>query len=299
MAPGLTDEEVAAYVASLGLPGLVDLHVHFMPESVQAKVWAHFDRREPPWPIVYRNPEGERLAALRALGVRHHTALAYAHRPGMAAWLNEHTLGLAARHPAVVPSFTIYPEPEVEAYTEAALAAGGAIAKVHVQVGRFAADDPLLDGAWAALERRATPVVVHAGAVEDGSGGEEWCGVEPVRRLLERFAGLRLVVAHLGAPDYEDFVALAQEVPTLRLDTAMVFAGDKLGAFPPHLLDAVADLGERVVFGSDFPTIPHPYAAHVAALAGLGFGDEWLRRVLWRNGVELLGLGEAPDSTST
>jgi len=53
---------VAAYVASLGLLGIVDLHVHFMPERVQAKVWAHFDRLDPPWPIVYRAGEAERLA---------------------------------------------------------------------------------------------------------------------------------------------------------------------------------------------------------------------------------------------
>jgi hypothetical protein len=48
----LRDADVAAYVASLGLPGIVDLHVHFMPARLQEKVWAHFDRLEPPWPRV-------------------------------------------------------------------------------------------------------------------------------------------------------------------------------------------------------------------------------------------------------
>jgi hypothetical protein len=89
--PALRDQDVAAYADALGLSGIVDLHVHFMPERVQAKVWAHFDRLDPPWPIVYRAGEAERLAILAGLGVRHHTALAYAHRPGMAAWLNRHT----------------------------------------------------------------------------------------------------------------------------------------------------------------------------------------------------------------
>ena len=287
----LRDEDVAAYAASLGLPGIVDLHVHFMPERVQAKVWAHFDRLDdPPWPVHYRRPESERLAALAALGVRHHGALAYAHRPGMAAWLNEHTLGLAARHPGVVASFTLYPEPEVDGYVEAALAAGGAVAKVHLQVGRFDANDPLLDGAWAALERRGVPVVIHAAAVADGSSGEEWCGASRVRRLLERFAGLRLVVAHLGGPDYADFFALAKEAPTLRLDTTMAFASDRLGAFPPALLDDLAGMGERVLWGSDFPTVPYPYADELGALVDLGLGDDWLRRVLWHNAAELLDL---------
>ena len=40
--PG-SDVDVPAWVRSLGLDGLVDLHVHFLPESVLRKVWAYFD----------------------------------------------------------------------------------------------------------------------------------------------------------------------------------------------------------------------------------------------------------------
>jgi predicted TIM-barrel fold metal-dependent hydrolase len=289
--PALRDQDVAAYAAALGLPGIVDVHVHFMPERVQTKVWAHFDRLDPPWPIVYRAGEAERLATLASLGVRHHTALAYAHRAGMAAWLNEHTLALAAAHPAVIGSFTFYPEPGVEAEVERALAAGGRVAKVHLQVGRFHALDPLLDPVWAELARRRVPVVLHAGAVPDGSGGEEFCGAGKVAGLLDRFPELVLVVAHLGAPDFGDFLALAEAAPTLRLDTAMVFGGPQsIGAFPARLVERLGGLGERVLFGSDFPSVAWPFAGQVGGLAGLGLGDEWLRAVLWRNGARLLGL---------
>ncbi|MFC4429164.1 hypothetical protein [Citricoccus alkalitolerans] len=33
-----TDEDVRPCLQSLGLPGLVDLHVHFMPDAVEEKV---------------------------------------------------------------------------------------------------------------------------------------------------------------------------------------------------------------------------------------------------------------------
>jgi hypothetical protein len=46
-----------------------------------------------------------------------------------------------------------------------------------------------------------------------------------------------------------------------------------------------------VVLGSDFPNIPYPYAHQLDALARLGLGDEWMRKVLWENGARLLGLG--------
>jgi Amidohydrolase len=196
----MTDDEIPGFLARLGIPGIVDAHVHFLPDRIQNAVWRWFDCVTPPWPITYRSSAGERLQILAELGVRHHTALAYAHQPGMLPFLNDHTLGLAEAVPAVIPTFTIYPEPGVAAETERCLATGGRAVKVHLQVGGFDATDPLLDGAWGLLQDAGIPIILHAGAVADGSGNEEWCGPEPVRRLLSRFPRLRLVVAHVGAP---------------------------------------------------------------------------------------------------
>jgi len=60
------DDDVPALWQALGLPGLVDLHVHFMPENVLDKVWAYFDAAGPltgrPWPIEYRTDEADRLS---------------------------------------------------------------------------------------------------------------------------------------------------------------------------------------------------------------------------------------------
>jgi uncharacterized protein len=287
----MTDDEIPGFLARLGIPGIVDAHVHFLPDRIQNAVWRWFDRVTPPWPITYRSSAGERLQILAELGVRHHTALAYAHQPGMLPFLNDHTLGLAEAVPAVIPTFTIYPEPGVAAETERCLATGGRAVKVHLQVGGFDATDPLLDGAWGLLQDAGIPIILHAGAVADGSGNEEWCGPEPVRRLLSRFPRLRLVVAHVGAPDHDAFVALAEEYDGVWLDTAMVFTDPPyLGPSPMHLVGRLGALGDRIVFGSDFPTIPHRFAEQVRGLADLGLGDEWLRAVLWGNGLRLFGL---------
>ncbi len=287
----MTDDEIPGFLAALGIPGIVDAHVHFLPDSVQQAVWRWFDRLTPPWPVTYRSPAGERLAILASVGVRHHTALAYAHRPGMLRFLNDHTLELAAEVPAVIPTFTIYPEPGVGAETARCLAAGGRCVKVHLQVGGFDAVDPMLDAAWQLLADAGTPIVLHAGAVADGSGNEQWCGPEPVRRLLARFPELRLVIAHMGMPDQDAFVSLAEAHQNLWLDTAMVFTDPPyLGPPPLHLLERVSALRDRIVFGSDFPTIPHQFAAQVTGLAALRLGDDWLRAVLWHNGRRLFGL---------
>ena len=260
-----------------------------MPERIQEAVWAHFDELEG-WPIQYRFDEGERLATLPKLGIIRHTALAYAHRPGVAAWLNGHTLALAARHPQVVPTFTLYPEPEVAEYVAAALEAGGRCVKIHLQVGKFELTDPQLDEAWTLLERAGTPIVLHLGAVRDGSGGEEFCGVARLWGLLERHPDLRPVVAHLGYPDTAELFDRASELPELRFDTAnAVIPMPQLWTPPGWLPERLGELADRILFGSDFPTIAQPVADQVDALVGFGLGDGWLRAVLWENAAGLFG----------
>lgn len=296
----MDDEDVPAYLDRLGLPGIVDTHVHFIPDRVQDAIWRWFDGLDPAWPVTYRFPAPERLATLRQLRVRHHTALAYAHRPGMLRFLNDHTMGLAEVEPSVIPTFTIYPEPGVAEETARCLANGGSCVKVHLQVGAFDATDALLEGAWEQIEQAAVPVVLHAGAVEDGTGNEEWCGPEPVRRLLARFPGLQLIIAHLGAPDFEEFVGIAETHPNVRFDTAMVFTEPPyLSRLPDDLVGRLGQLGDRVLFGSDFPTIPQNFSAQIDGLAALGLGDEWMRKVLWYNGSELFGVGSDRVATGT
>ena len=289
--PPRDDADVPRFLDDLGLPGIVDIHVHALPEPMQTRVWEHFDRLDPPWPIAYRTSEDERLATLRALGVSAHTALAYAHRPGMAAWLNEHTLRLAEEHEAIVPTFTFYPEDDAEVYVADALGRGGRCVKVHLQVGKFDPTDDRLRDVWAEVERRRLPVVLHAAAVPDDSGGEEFCGPDPVRRLLEQHGDLVLVIAHAGAPDVEPFVELAEAVPTVHLDTAMVMTDPEyLGGIPDRVVERYADLPGSIAFGSDFPSIPHEYAAQIRGLVARGFDDDWLRQVMWDTPRRLLHL---------
>ncbi|MEU2529302.1 amidohydrolase, partial [Streptomyces sp. NPDC013087] len=36
-------DDVVRFWQGLGLPGIIDVHTHFMPERVLSKVWAYFD----------------------------------------------------------------------------------------------------------------------------------------------------------------------------------------------------------------------------------------------------------------
>jgi predicted TIM-barrel fold metal-dependent hydrolase len=292
VAQALTDQDVPAWWQRLGIPGLFDVHVHFLPPRVMAKVRAQFDNAGPligrPWPLEYRGDDEELLGRLNALGVRRFSALPYAHRPGIAEFLNDWAAGLADRVPQVLRSATLYPEEGVESYVADRIGAGTEVFKVHVQVGNFDLTDPLLDRAWGLIEDAGTPVVIHANS---GPVANAHTGPGPMRSLLGRHPRLTAVLAHMGAPEYAEFLALAEEHDRVHLDTTMAFTDffEEMAAFPRDLLPRLRDVGDRVLLGSDFPNIPYPYAHQLESLERLGLGDEWLRRVCWHNPVALFG----------
>ncbi|QGV79720.1 amidohydrolase family protein [Streptomyces ficellus] len=282
--------QVRAFWERLGAPGLVDVHTHFMPERVLRKVWAYFDSAGPltgtEWPIVYREEEDRRVELLREFGVLRFTSMVYPHKPGMAEWLNAWAADFAARVEGCLRTATLFPEEGVERYVAEAVDGGARVFKAHVQVGAYDPNDPLLDGAWGLLAGAGVPIVIHCGS---GPAPGKHTGPGPVARLLARHPRLRLVVAHMGMPEYADFLNLAERYEEVRLDTTMAFTdfSERLAPFPPAERPRLADLGDRILLGSDFPNIPYGYLHQLQALQRLGMGDDWLRAVCHDNGARL------------
>jgi predicted TIM-barrel fold metal-dependent hydrolase len=286
------DDEVPGWWQRLGLEGLVDVHVHFLPDRVMDAVWGYFDQAEThygtAWPVTYRTPVTERLETLQALGVRRFPALVYPHKPDMAAGLNSWAREFAATTPGCVSSGTFYPEPGAAQYVKEALELGTRIFKVHVQVGDYDPRDDELDAVWGQLAEAGVPVVVHCGS---GPIPGRHTGPGPMGDVLRKHPRLTAVIAHLGMPEYAEHLQLAETYPNVHLDTTMACTPftEALAPFPRDLLPRYAALQHRVVLGSDFPNIPYQYAVQLESLERLDLGDDWLRAVCWENGLRLLG----------
>src|SRR5699024_11494766 len=112
---------------------------------------------------------------------------------------------------------------------------------------------PLLDVVWDVLNQSMTPVVMHVGS---GPVPGKYTGPESVSRTLERFPDLTLIIAHLGAPEYHEFMDLAERYPNVYLDTTTAFV-DFWGR------DESAAVTARVL-GLQPQILPGPECPHIA-----------------------------------
>jgi hypothetical protein len=289
------DGDVARWTSSLGLPGLVDLHVHFLPKPVMDKVWAYFDRASThygaEWPVHYRTDEQDRIATLKTLGVTRFAPLVYPHKPGMAQWLTEWALEFASRVPDAVPTGTFYPEPGAGSAVDSALRAGAKVFKAHVQVGAYDPRDSQLTPVWGALADAGVPVVVHCG---HGPLPGDFTGLRVFEEVLARHPRLTAVLAHSAMPEFGAAFDLLAKYPRVHLDTTMVGVPfvEAMSPLPPDWTARLADVADRVVLGTDFPNIPYSYATQLQAIAGWAaddrLGEPFLRAVLHDTPLRLL-----------
>ena len=302
IAPPVDDDDVPRYWRELGLPGLVDVHVHFLPDRVQAKVWQFFERRRasttaPPWPLRYARPgrgAAGRPRPARRAGVPDAALPAPAGHGGLA----QRLVGgvRATADPRVLQSATFYPEPEAPFYVAEALRRGARVFKVHVQVGGFDPRDPLLDAVWARLAETGTPIVIHCGS---GPRWGEHTGRSRSPSCCERYPRLQLVIAHLGMPEYRDFLDLAERYERVHLDTTM-FATDFTEALMPFDPRRPAPAGgaaaTRCCSAATSRRSPTPTPTSSRRCTGSIWGRTWLRAVLWQNGARLFGIERVTPS---
>jgi hypothetical protein len=272
---------------ALGLAGLVDAHTHWFPDTVNAKIWAFFDRHY--WPVTYRDTTERRVEWMRRNGVRRFTSLTYAHRPGMAEWLNAWTREFCGRVPEAIPCATFYPEPEAAGYVRRAIEQDRVRGfKIHLRVGDFDPSAAELEPVFEQVAAAGLPVVVHAGSAPDPG---RFTLPEVLGRVLARHPTLRVIVAHMGAHEFESYLALAEARPTVGLDTTMVFTGFiACDPYPERLLPRLEAISGQVLFGSDFPTIPYPLSHAVLSFLALPFSDGTKRRMLWENAARWFGV---------
>lgn len=273
------------------MTGVVDSHIHLLPGRLGEKVRSFFA----PFgsELAYPADHAAVRAALAQDGIDTAWTLPYAHKPGVAPWLNEQTAVIAATPGLVslVGAATVHPgdDDPVGVVAEALDHHGLSVLKLHCSVGDFDADDPRLDPVWQLVAERAMPVVVHVGHGVDGqTHGAE---LEPIDRVATRHPDVRLIIAHCAFPAVTGGLDLIDAHANVYADlTPVAFEA------PTIPIDRLRQAADRLLFGSDAPNVTIRAADHLAALCQLDLDPEQLASVLSGNARRLV---DAVDRRST
>lgn len=99
-----------------------------------------------------------------------------------------------------------------------------------------------------------------------------------------------MIIAHMGMPEYLEFLDICEHFEHLGLDTTMAFTPfvEETMPFPRSHQHRLRQLGDRILFGSDFPNIPHGYSEAMRSITRLpGIDDDWLRGVFYENAAAM------------
>jgi uncharacterized protein len=274
---------VDAYAARAA--AVIDVHTHLHPPRLFAAIRRWFAERSP-WVLEHPTEPHEVARVLREHGVEKFAFFSYAHKPGMARELND-WLNATARElgTGAVPLATVHlDDPDPAGDMRAALRGGCAGLKIHENVQRLEIDDPRFGGVLDAVAEHDGFVLVHAGAIPWSTDTHD--GPARIAKVLAAHPTLRIVVAHFGTPDHLRYLALAEREPRLFLDTTMAFALES----PMRVTVARADVergAKQIVYGTDWPNIPHPYDGELRGLRALGLSDAAMRAITTENARRL------------
>jgi hypothetical protein len=166
--------------------------------------------------------------------------------------------------------------------------------KFHPSLQAFAPDDPAYWPVFAACEQHGLPALFHTGtsgigARQPGGQGIRLDYARPIRLdgIAAAYPGLTVIAAHFGWPWHMELVAMALHKTNVYID----ISGWSPRRIPPEVINELRGrLSGQFVWGSDYPFLSPERC--LSELGTLGLPGDVLRKVLYANAAQILGLTE-------
>ncbi len=263
----------------------IDAHIHFYPPKLMSAIFRYFDRIQ--WNFPYREDLTTSLDYLKKCGMQKAFLLLYAHKAGMSLELNQWAFELCRQNRELIPFACFHPDDsQPQALVRKCLDEWDfAGFKLHFNVQRFRPDDPRFDPVYSAVQERGKGMVMHISSFPSPT---EYLGPSRLQEILRNFPRLKVMVAHLGLNDIEDFWRIMERYDSVYLDTAFILGNPMFPGAAQLVADSMERFPDRIIYGSDFPLICHDVKEGLAYIESLPWDEETLQKLLFKNALSFL-----------
>lgn len=278
---------------------IIDIHTHLFHEKARTARETYFDT-EPAFRLLYESPKSrtvsadETLAMMDEEGVDVSVVFGFPwERLETARENNDAVLEAVARHPGRLVGFCCLDPAARGAEKEAARCLDAGLSGVgELAFYRSGIDEATLDRLAPVMDlcrERDVPVMVHT----NEPVGHRYPGKTPntlaqIYRLVKRFSGNRIILAHWGAGLF--FYALLKKEVTETLGRIWVDTAASPYLYRPEIYLRCGEIFgfEKILFGTDFPLLrPGRYFKEMEEA---GIPDFARDQILGENAKALLGL---------
>ena len=278
---------------------IVDVHTHLVNYDPSTQGYRDFLERNRPgyfgeFSRTYADPSAVE-EMLAAQGVDHAVILAQETpvTAGMAS--TEAVAAFCRASKRLIPFASINPflqgSPAV-ALERAVAELGCRGLKLYPSYQFFFPNDRLVYPLYATAQRLGIPVVVHTGWSYFPGSRMTYADPLHLDDVAVDFPELVVILAHAGRPIWFDrAAALARLHRNVYLD----LSGLPPANLPRYFPD-LRRLASKMLFGSDWPSVPTNIGENVAALRSLSLGEAAERAILGETAAKLLGLPAEADS---
>lgn len=275
----------------------IDAHCHFFPPEIFKAIWDFFEKTDENgniqgWSINYKLSTKELVRVLDTNNVKAFTTYNYAHKKGVANFINEWINQFCKKYKDAIPFGCVWPEDKdrVE-YTQKNLDENNFLGiKIQPLVQEFYPDDERMYEIYDLILDRGKWICFHAGTAPYRN---KYVGYKNFIKFLDKYPDINVIVAHMGAFEYKEFLGLLDKHENLYLDTAVIFIPDNV--FPERKIkrttpEELTSYQDRILFGSDFPNIPFEYQRSTKGLLEFDLSKKFYDNIFFNNAKRLFNL---------
>jgi predicted TIM-barrel fold metal-dependent hydrolase len=156
--------------------------------------------------------------------------------------------------------------------------------KLHPSYQFFYPHEARLYPIYAKAQALGIPVIFHIGSSIFKGTRLKYCDPIYLDDVAVDFPELKIIMAHSGRGFwYNDCFALSRLHKNLYLDITGLPPQNLLNYFPE-----LEKLSEKIIFGSDWPTMPGSIGKNIEAIKSLPLKDSTIEAILYKNAYRIL-----------